>query len=143
MEKIGVKIKLLSPKAKVPEYKSEGAAAFDFYSTENKVINPGETILVGTGIAISFPKGYALQLWDRSGLGAKGICRFAGVIDSDYRGEIKAVLHNTTKETFKIEEGDRIIQGKIIPILQAQFEQVNELDDTIRGEGGFHSTGKK
>ncbi|MCX8158815.1 MAG: dUTP diphosphatase, partial [Candidatus Pacearchaeota archaeon] len=96
-----------------------------------------------TGLAIEIPKGYCLKFRDRSGLGAKGIHHFAGLIDSDYRGEIKVVLHNSSLVPYKIEKGDRIIQALLSPVIKANFSVVDELGATARGDGGFHSTGKK
>ncbi len=142
MDKKSVRFKKIHEDAITPKYKSEEAAAFDLHSIENKEIEPGETVMVQTGISVELPKGYGLQLWDRSSLGVKGIPRFAGLIDSDYRGELKVVLHNTTKDSFKVSKGDRIIQGSIVPIMQADFQEVENLEDTSRGEGGFGSTGK-
>ena len=138
-----VKFKKLHPDAKMPIYASEDAAAFDLYSVEEKVIGPGVTEKIGTGIALEFENGYGLQFWDRSGLGAKGIHHFAGLGDSDYRGEYRVVLHNSTNAPYKIEKGDRIIQAVIVSVPRAEFEEVSELSETKRGEGGFHSTGKK
>lgn len=141
--KIDVKVKLLHEDAKVPFYGSEEAAGFDLYSVEDVYIGAGEKALVSTGVSLEFPKGYGLKFRDRSGLGVKGITHFAGLIDSDYRGELKVILFNSGKEEYKIEKGDRIIQGVLVPVMRAEFEEVEELDDTVRGEGGFHSTGKK
>ena len=138
-----VKFKKLHPDAKVPIYASENAAAFDLYSVEDVEIMPGQTILVKTGLAIEIEHGHCFQFWDRSGLGAKGIHHFAGLGDSDYRGEWKIVLYNSTNAPYKIEKGDRIIQAVIVSVARAEFEEVSELSETKRGEGGFHSTGKK
>ncbi len=143
MRHINVKVKLLHPEAKMPFYGSEEAAGFDLYALEEKTINPGETLLVRTGVALEIEKGYCWQFWDRSGMGAKGITCLAGLGDSDYRGEFKVVLHNTTKTSYKVEKGDRIVQVVPVPIVKASFEQVEELSPSKRGEGGFHSTGKK
>ena len=142
MQKIKVKIKRIHPDAKIPFSAYEEAAGFDFYSIEDIEILPGQSLMVRTGICYEIEAGYCLQIWDRSGLGAKGIHRFAGLIDSDYRGEIKIILFNSTKEPFKIAKGDRIAQGSIVPILQPDFEEVPELNESKRGVGGFHSTGK-
>lgn len=138
-----MKVKLLHPDAKLPFYGSEEAAGFDLYSVEDVVLSPGETGFVSLGLAMEIPKGFCLKFRDRSGLGAKGIHHFAGLIDSDYRGEIKVVLYNTKKESHKIEKGDRVIQGVLTPVYCADFEGVDELSNSIRGAGGFHSTGKK
>ena len=142
MEKIKVKVKLLHPEAKMPFYGSEFAAGFDLYSVEQAVILPGETKIIKSGVSMEIEPGYCWQFWDRSGLGAKGITKFGGLIDSDYRGEFKIILHNSTKEAYTIEKGDRIIQAVPVPIVKTEFELVEELTETKRGEGGFHSTGK-
>lgn len=141
--KIPVKIKLLNPDAKVPIHASEEAAGFDIYASEETILEPGKQSIVKTGVALEIEPGYGIQFWDRSGLGAKGIHHFAGLIDSDYRGEFKVILFNSTKESYKIEKGDRIIQAVIVPIVQGDFQVVDNLNETKRGEGGFHSTGKK
>ena len=143
MQKMKVKVKLLHPDAKMPFYGSEYAAGFDLYSIEQAVIQPGETVVVRTGVSMEIEEGYCWQFWDRSGLGAKGITKFGGLIDSDYRGEFKIVLHNSTSLPYAIEKGDRIIQVVPVPIVRTEFEQVDELSETKRGEGGFHSTGKR
>jgi dUTP pyrophosphatase len=137
-----IKIRLLDKEAKVPTYGSEEAAGFDLYSSEDSIILPGETKKIKTSLSVEMPKGYHIQIWDRSGLGSKGIHRFAGVVDSDYRGEIMIVLHNTTKSEFKISKGDRIAQALLLPIIQASFIQSEELSETQRNQGGFGSTGK-
>ncbi len=142
MNTLKIKIKKLHPSAKIPIYASEGAAGFDIYSVEDVSILPGETKAVGSGIAVEVPEGKVLEIWDRGGMGFRGIHRFAGVVDSDYRGEIKIVLNNSTKETFEIKKGERIAQGMIKDFYKAEFEEVGELEDTARGEGWNHSTGK-
>ena len=143
LDKLSVKIIKLHPDAKIPKYGSEFAAAFDLYSVEECELNPGETKAIQTGIAIEIPEGKVCLIWDRSGLGSKGIHRFAGVIDSDYRGEYKIVLHNHNKEIFKIEKGDRIAQAIIQDYYKVEFEEVSELSFTSRGDGSFGSTGIK
>jgi dUTP pyrophosphatase len=143
MKEVIVKIKLIHPDAKIPKYGSEEAAGFDLYSVEEKIIPPGKTEMIPTGISLEIEEGYCWQFWDRSGLGAKGIHHFAGLGDSDYRGEFKIILYNSGDKEYKIEKGDRIIQVVPVPIIRAKFEQVEELSQTARGSGGFHSTGKK
>jgi dUTP pyrophosphatase len=138
-----IKIKLLNKEARIPFYAYESAAGFDIYSIEQVIIPAGGIIAVSTGLAFEIPQGYCLQFRDRSGLGVKGIHHFAGLIDSDYRGEIKVVLYNSTSKPYTIEKGDRIIQGVISPVVNAKFEVAETLSDTSRGEKGFHSTGKK
>jgi dUTP pyrophosphatase len=142
MEKVKVKIKLLDKDAKIPFYGSEEAAGFDLYSVEEVLLKPGETKAVKTGVSLEIEKGYCFQLWGRSGLGVKGIHRFAGLGDSDYRGEYKVVLHNSTDKEYTIGKGDRIVQVVPVPIVKADFEVVEELTESKRGQGGFHSTGK-
>ncbi len=143
MEKINIKLKKLHPEAKIPFYATDGSAGCDFYSVENLSIEPGETKKIRTGIGVEIPSGYYLKMEGRSGFSAKGIIKAGGVIDSDYRGEVHILLHNSTKASYKIEKGDRIAQGILMPILKADFEEVSELSDTERGEGGFQSTGIK
>jgi dUTP pyrophosphatase len=141
--KIPVKVKLLHPEAKIPLYGSEEAAGFDLYSIEEKTISPGERVLISTGISMEYPSGYCCVFRDRSGLAVKGIHHFGGLFDSDYRGEFKVVLFNSGKESYRIEKGDRIIQGVLLPVMKAEFEKVDSLSETKRGASGFHSTGKK
>jgi len=143
MQKIKIKVKKLHPGAKLPIHASEEAAGFDFYAVEDVEISPGETVLVRTGLSFEIPEGFCYQIWDRSGMGAKGVHHFAGLIDSDYRGEIKIVLHNSKKESYKIAKGDRVAQGLFLPYFQGEFEEAQELNDTKRGQGAFHSTGKQ
>ena len=142
MEKIKLKFKKLCPEAKVPVYSSEEAAAFDIYAVEDAILEPQKVSVIKTGLAFEIPKGYCIQFWDRSGLGAKGIHHFAGLIDSDYRGEFKVVLFNSNPSEYKIQKGDRIIQALILPSIKADFEESQELSDTKRADGGFHSTGR-
>ncbi|MFH1425497.1 MAG: dUTP diphosphatase [archaeon] len=142
MQKIKVKIKKIHPDAKMPFYAYEEAAAFDLYSVEEKIIPPEKTEIIRTGLTMEIQPGYCLKFRDRSGLGAKGITHFGGLIDSDYRGEFKIILHNTTSQPYKIEKGDRIIQVLPTQTIKADFEEVQELSETARGESGFHSTGK-
>jgi len=143
MEKIMVKIKKMHEDAKQPIYSSEGAAGCDFYSLNEVMLKPGEITKVSTGVALEIPKGFYLRIEDRSGLAVKGIHKVGGIIDSDYRGEIFIVLYNSGKDFYKIEKHDRIAQGIISEVLEVEFEEVKELGETKRGEGGFHSTGKK
>ena len=143
MEKIGVKIKLLHPDAKMPIYATEGSAGFDIYAIENVSVQPNEVKMIPTGLSFELPQGFHLQVWDRSGKAKVGMHHFAGILDSDYRGELKILLYNSTNQPHNIEKGDRMVQALILPIYQAEFSQVKELSQTIRGTGGFHSTGKK
>jgi len=141
MEKREVKIKKLNPEAKIPIHATEHAAGFDIYALENTSLEPGETKIVKTGIAFEIPKEFYVRIEDRSGMAIKGIHKVAGIIDSDYRGEIGIVLHNSTKQIYQIEKHDRIAQGILTPVSQASFIEA-ELSETLRGAGGFNSTGK-
>ena len=141
-----VNIKKLDPKATIPTYGSEFAAGCDLYSclAEAVTIEPHQTILIKTGIALEVPQGYAGLIYARSGLACKkGIClaNSVGVIDSDYRGEIKCGLINLGQEDFIINHGDRIAQLVIAPVTVANIVECKSLDETVRGEGGFGSTG--
>ncbi len=143
-----VKIKKLSPLAVIPTYGSEFAAGADLYAaTEGDVtIESGETKLIPTGLSFEIPIGYAGFIHARSGLATKrGLApaNKVGVIDSDYRGEVMVSLHNHTKETQKIEKGERIAQMVIAPFITANFIECESLEDTARGAGGFGSTGTK
>lgn len=142
-----VRVKKLRETAILPTYGSAEAAGADLYACleESVSIGPGETVFIPTGIAMEVPKGYAGLVYARSSLGSKrGLApaNKVGVIDSDYRGEIRVVLHNHGKEAQTIFGGDRIAQLLITPVLQPAFEEAEDLTDTTRGQGGFGSTGK-
>ena len=144
---IKVQIKKLDPKAKIPEYKTEGASGVDIMALlENKItLDPGESKIIPTGLSIAIPDDLEIQIRPRSGLAAKSnvsVLNTPGTIDSDYRGEIKIILINHGNEKFDIKNGDRIAQMVLVPVLKFKFEEVSKLDDTIRGSGGFGSTGK-
>ena len=139
-------IKKLNNDAIMPTYGSEFAAGADLYSIEAVTLQPHETVLVHTGIAMEIPNGYVGLIYARSGLATKrnlAPANKVGVIDCDYRGEIMVSLHNHSNNEQSIEKGERIAQIVFTPYITANFEEVNELTDTIRGEGGFGSTGKK
>lgn len=143
-----VKIKKLRDNAIIPTYGSEFAAGADLYAAidEAVTIEPGETKMIPTGLAFEIPEGYAGFVYARSGLACKrGLApaNKVGVIDSDYRGEVMTALHNHGKEAQLIEAGERIAQMVIAPYITANFILSDELDDTVRGEGGFGSTGRK
>ena len=142
-----VQIKKLDPKAKIPEYKTEGASGVDIMALlENKItLDPGESKIIPTGLSIAIPDDLEIQIRPRSGLAAKSnvsVLNTPGTIDSDYRGEIKIILINHGNEKFDVKNGDRIAQMVLMPVLKFKFEEVSKLDDTIRGSGGFGSTGK-
>ena len=140
-------IKKLNEEVIVPEYKTRGSSGMDLMANINSdiYIKPGEKAIIPTGIAVSIPVGYEIQIRPRSGLAAKkniSILNTPGTIDADYRGEIKIILINFGKQEFKINPNDRIAQMVLCPVIKAELEVVDELQDTKRGRGGFGSTGK-
>ena len=134
--------KLLYDSAKPPTKGHMNDAGWDLYAFVTVAIPAGATVLVSTGISIAVPKEHVALIWDRSSMGVKGVHRHAGVIDSGYRGDVKVCLHNTTKEPYHIERGDRIAQMLIQEAPNFIQHVVHELDSTDRGDGGFGSTGK-
>lgn len=136
-----VKIKLLE-NGILPQYKTSGASAIDCFAREKTVIAPKYTTKVPLGFALELPNGYEAQIRGRSGLSVKGIIVRLGTIDSDYRGEVNAIITNNTAQDFCIFAGDRICQMVIQEVPHVRFEQVDELSKTERGENGFGSTGK-
>lgn len=140
-----LKIKKLDENAIIPTYGTEYSAGADLYALldEDLEIKPGETVMIKTGLAMAIPTGYAGLIYARSSLGSKkGLApaNKVGVIDSDYRGEIKVPLFNQSKETQIISKNERIAQIIFTPYLKVNFQETNELDDTTRGTGGFGST---
>ncbi|NNC53303.1 MAG: dUTP diphosphatase [Erythrobacter sp.] len=128
----------------LPAYATTGAAGMDVLSAESVTIRPGQRHAVATGLAIAIPENYEIQVRPRSGLAFKhGITvpNTPGTIDSDYRGELKVILINHGADDFAIQRGDRIAQLVLAPVTQAKWDEVEELDETDRGEGGFGSTG--
>lgn len=143
-----IAVKKVLPGAQLPTYGSEFSAGADLYALLDApyTIAPGETVLLHTGIAMEIPVGYGGFIYARSSLGVKkGLApaNKVGVIDSDYRGEIRVALHNHGTEPQTVENGDRVAQIVIAPFLKAEYEECAELAETLRGEGGFGSTGKK
>jgi dUTP pyrophosphatase len=139
-----IEILKIDPEVKAPNYANPGDAGMDFYSAENAVIKPSDRRVVKTGVKMAIPEGYVGLFWDKSGLAAKkGIKIMAGVIDSGYRGEVGIVIHNLGKEDFIIEKNMKIAQMLIQPVHSPEVVEVNTLDETKRGEGGFGSTGVK
>lgn len=143
-----VRIKKLRENAIIPTYGSEFAAGADLYAAVDGAvtIEPGETKMIPTGLAFEIPEGFAGFVYARSGLASKrGLApaNKVGVIDCDYRGEVMTALHNHGKEPQIIEAGERVAQMVIAPYITANFILSDELDDTVRGEGGFGSTGRK
>lgn len=142
-----MKYKKLRPDAKTPTYGSADAAGADLYvcSAEETAIGPGQTVMLSTGIAVAIPRGYVGLIFARSSLGTKrGLApaNKVGVIDSDYRGEIKISLHNHSGELQVLQPYERVAQLVIMPYLQEIYEETDILDETARGTGGFGSTGR-
>ena len=145
-ERVAVQVRRLPHSAglDLPVYATEGAAGMDVLSAETVTIGAGKRHAVGTGLAVAIPAGYEIQVRPRSGLALKhGITvpNTPGTIDSDYRGELKVILINHGEDSFAISRGDRIAQLVLAPVTQGTWEEVEELDDTDRGAGGFGSTG--
>ena len=141
-------IKRLYKKVSLPKYETKGSSGMDLAAcTENDInLAPNKSAVIPTGLTISIPKGFEIQIRPRSGLAAKSkisILNTPGTVDADYRGEIKVILINHGNENFKIENGLRIAQMVLCPIAQAEIEEVDNLDSTERGESGFGSTGTK
>ena len=144
---VKVLFKRLNHKARLPKYKTDGSSGMDLMACidEKIIISPQESKLIPTGIAIAIPKDTEIQIRPRSGLAAKSnisVLNTPGTIDSDYRGELKIILFNHSKDKFTVNDGDRIAQMVLMPVLKVEFEETNELPETIRGPGGFGSTGK-
>ena len=142
-----VRIKKIDDRAVVPTYGSEYSAGADLYALldERTEILPHETKLIHTGISLEIPEGYCGLIFARSSMGAKrGLApaNKVGVIDADYRGEVMVALHNHSESVAAVEPGERVAQLAIVPFLKAEFELSGELSDTVRGAGGFGSTGK-
>ena len=145
---VNVRFKKLDPKAQIPTYGSAAAAGADLYALcdDGVVIPAGETVLIHTGLSMEIPEGYAGLIYARSGLACKrGLApaNKVGVVDSDYRGEIMVALHNHSGTEQRIASGERIAQIVVTPFLKAEYVFEKELSETVRGEGGFGSTGRK
>jgi|TARA_B110001454_G_scaffold211111_1_gene226371 dUTP pyrophosphatase len=144
---VKILIKKLQKNILLPEYKTEGSSGLDLLACiENQIqLKPREKELIPTGIAVAIPNDFEIQIRPRSGLAAKNgitVLNTPGTIDADYRGEIKVILINLSDKTFTINKNDRIAQMVICPIIKGILEEVDELPKTIRGSGGFGSTGK-
>ena len=139
-------IKKLNENAIIPRYQTSGAAGFDFHATERIIIMPGESVMVGTGLAFEIPAGLEIQVRPRSGMSAKTKIRVSnspGTVDSDFRGEVRILLDNIGSLPYTVNIGDRIAQGVIANVLQTEFVEVEGFStETERGEGSFGSTGK-
>ena len=144
---VKIALKKLNSKIKLPVYKTDGSSGMDLMAFVQKpiLIIPGKSEIIPTGLSVAIPENTEIQIRPRSGLAAKNnisVLNTPGTIDSDYRGEIKVILYNHGDKDFIVNNEDRIAQMVLVPIFKATFEEVNELPETIRGEGGFGSTGK-
>ena len=145
---VRILIKKTSEEVITPKYKTEGSSGVDLsaFLNEKVVIKPNSSELIPTGLQVAIPEELEIQIRPRSGLAAKesmGVLNSPGTIESDYRGELKIILFNHGDKDFIINNGDRIAQMVLVPILKMEFEEVDNLPDTVRGQGGFGSTGKK
>ena len=144
---VKVLIKKLDPEVKLPEYKTNGASGMDLKAFIKKPINlkPKTSSLIPTGLSVAFVEDYEIQIRPRSGLAAKNnitVLNTPGTIDSDYRGEIKVIIYNHGDDSFIVNNGDRIAQMVLSPVIKIELEEAIELPKTFRGKGGFGSTGK-
>ena len=144
---VKVLVKKLNPNVQLPTYKTSGASGMDLMALVKEPINlkPNSSCLVPTGLAVAFSSDFEIQIRPRSGLAAKNsisVLNTPGTIDSDYRGEIKVILFNHGKSDFLINNKDRIAQMILTPVIKIEFEETDDLPETVRGDGGFGSTGK-
>ena len=144
---VKVLVKKLNSLAKLPSYKTDGASGMDLMACIEKPISlePGKSCLIPTGLSVAFSEKYEIQIRPRSGLAAKNsisVLNTPGTIDSDYRGELKIILFNHSNENFIINNNDRVAQMVLNPVIKMELEETNELPETLRGDGGFGSTGK-
>ena len=144
---VKVLVKKLNSSAQLPSYKTNGASGMDLMACIEKPINlkPGKSCLIPTGLSVAFSEKYEIQIRPRSGLAAKNsisVLNTPGTIDSDYRGELKIILFNHSNENFIINNNDRVAQMVLTPVVKMELEEINELPNSNRGDGGFGSTGK-
>mgnify|MGYP001280660318 CR=1 FL=1 len=144
---IKVLIKKLSPDVKIPTYKTSGASGMDLMAFIKSAITikPKTSCLIPTGLSMAFSENYEVQIRPRSGLAAKNnisVLNTPGTIDSDYRGELKVIIYNHGKENFVVNNNDRIAQMILTPVIKMELQETDKLPDTVRGDGGFGSTGK-
>ena len=144
---VKVLIKKLNPSVEIPVYKTSGASGMDLMAFTNQPIKlePNSSCIIPTGLSIAFSENYEIQIRPRSGLAAKNnitVLNTPGTIDSDYRGEIKVILFNHGKTNFIINNKDRIAQMILVPVIKMSLEETDNLPETLRGKGGFGSTGK-
>ena len=144
---VKILVKKFDKNIKLPTYKTSGSSGMDLVAyIKNKItIDPGKTVMIPTGIAVAIPKNYEIQIRPRSGLAAKkgiSVLNTPGTVDSDYRGEIIIILINLSKKSFVVKSGDRVAQMIVCPVAKGKLQEVKNLPKTVRGKGGFGSTGK-
>jgi dUTP pyrophosphatase len=138
-----LKVKKLHPDAKIPNYANPGDAGMDLFAVEDDLIKAGERKVIPTGVAFALPKGTVGLVWDKSGIASKhGVTTLSGVLDEGYRGEIRVVMHNLSSNDFVIEKHMKLAQLLVHKIESPEVMEVEELDSTDRGEGGFGSSGR-
>ncbi len=138
-----IKVKKLKENAKLPKYHHPGDVGMDMFAMEEVTINPGEQYRFWHGFALEFPEGYAAIVMDKSGISNSGLTKMGGVFDAGYRGEYNTLLVNLSDKPYTFEEGDKVSQLVIAPVVIGELEETKELSDSARGEGKFGSTGKK
>jgi len=144
MKKLSVKVRRLYKDSKLPCYAHPGDAGMDLFSQKNYLIRSGQRKVLSTGVAIEIPSGYVSLIWDKSGLATKnGLKVLGGVIDSGYRGEYIVTLHNLSKKSYQVKKGDKIAQLLIQPVSHCKIIETKNLSQSIRGEKGFGSSGKR
>ena len=144
---VKVLVKKLNPKVQLPSYKTDGSSGMDLLAFINNpvIIKPGTSELIPTGLSIAIPNNFEIQIRPRSGLATKSsisVLNTPGTVDSDYRGEIKIILFNHGKKEFIVNNNDRVAQMVLTPVIKMELKEVDQLPETIRGSGGFGSTGK-
>ena len=144
---VKILVKKFDKNIKLPTYKTSGSSGMDLVAyIKNKItIDPGKTVMIATGIAVAIPKNYEIQIRPRSGLAAKkgiSVLNTPGTVDSDYRGEIIIILIDLSKKSFVVKSGDRVAQMILCPVAKGKLQEVKNLPKTVRGKGGFGSTGK-
>ena len=144
---VKILIKKLNSKVKLPSYKTDGSSGMDLMAFIDKPISilPQKSELIPTGLSVAIPNNTEVQIRPRSGLAIKNnisVLNTPGTVDSDYRGELKVILYNHGNKEFTVSNEDRIAQMILVPVIKANFEEVENLPETVRGEGGFGSTGK-
>ena len=144
---VKILVKKFDKNIKLPAYKTSGSSGMDVmaYIKNKIIIDPGRTAIIPTGIAVTIPKKYEIQIRPRSGLAAKKgitVLNTPGTIDADYRGEVKIILINLSKKSFVVKSGDRVAQMILCPVVKGRLKEVENLPKTVRGKGGFGSTGK-